>query len=165
MRDKRKERKCVESQEVQQQETEGAYLCLNYCRSALVGKHCRRKLRVETSRQPHNRTHHNTQNCTHRLGWYSIETRRLALLEWQGMQCSYNIPCHEISHECSPLQLDVLLLLPGMTEDGDIDDDDECDTPPLPCLHDASSSDEGVDMIGLSCMQFMLSALSDVQPV
>ena len=53
----------------------------------------------------------------------------------------------------------MLLLLPGMMEDVDIDDDDECDTPPLPGLHGASSTDEGVDMIGLSCIQFMLSAV------
>ena len=45
----------------------------------------------------------------------------------------------------------MLLLLPGTIEDVDIDDDDECDTPPLPCLHGAASPDEGVDMIGLSC--------------
>ena len=53
----------------------------------------------------------------------------------------------------------MLLLLPGMIEDVDIDDDDECDTPPFPCLPGAASTDEGVDMIGLSCMQFMLSAV------
>ena len=53
----------------------------------------------------------------------------------------------------------MLLLLPGMIADVDTDDDDECDTPPLPCLHGAASTDEGVDMIGLSCMQFMLSGV------
>ena len=53
----------------------------------------------------------------------------------------------------------MLLLLPGMIEDVDIDDDDECDTPPLPGLHGASSTDESVDLTGLSCIQFMLSAL------
>ena len=52
----------------------------------------------------------------------------------------------------------MLLLLPGMIEDVDIDEDEECDTPGSPCLHGAASTDEGVDMLGLSCMQFMLSA-------
>ncbi len=103
-------------------------------------------------------THHNTRNGTHPLRRHFIETQHLALLEWQGMRCSFHIPCHEISHESLPLQLDVLLLLPGMIEDADIDDDEECDTPPSPCSHGAASTDEGVDMLGVSCMRFMLSA-------